>query len=179
MGAFAVVLQILLLVVGLFLMLIILLQRGRGGGLAGAFGGMGGQSAFGTKAGDLFTWITVGTATVWVLLAGVSGCVMRESADQFAKEFPSASSTITTPEKADAENMPGSNIPVIPPQSDTPASTPAQPEGTPESSTPAAPTTDNAETTPATPATPAPMPETPAPQNGSPEPAPAETPEQQ
>ncbi len=30
--------------------------------MAGAFGGMGGQSAFGTKAGDLFTKITIGVA---------------------------------------------------------------------------------------------------------------------
>ena len=43
----------------LFLILLVLIQRGRGGGLAGAFGGMGGQSAFGTKAGDLFTRITI------------------------------------------------------------------------------------------------------------------------
>ena len=38
----------------LFLIALVLIQRGRGGGLAGAFGGAGGQSAFGTKAGDVF-----------------------------------------------------------------------------------------------------------------------------
>ena len=53
---------------GLFLIGLILLQRGRGGGLAGAFGGMGGQSAFGTKAGDVFTRITIGVAVAWILL---------------------------------------------------------------------------------------------------------------
>lgn len=57
---------------GLFLIGLILLQRGRGGGLAGAFGGMGGQSAFGTKAGDVFTKITIGVATAWILLCGTS-----------------------------------------------------------------------------------------------------------
>lgn len=51
-----------------FLILLILVQRGRGGGLTGALGGMGGQSAFGTKAGDVFTKITVGAAVVWILL---------------------------------------------------------------------------------------------------------------
>lgn len=54
---------------GLFLIALILLQRGRGGGLAGSFGGMGGQSAFGTKAGDVFTKITVVVAVIWILLA--------------------------------------------------------------------------------------------------------------
>ncbi|MFM9196710.1 MAG: preprotein translocase subunit SecG, partial [Planctomycetia bacterium] len=43
----------MLVLTSLFLILLVLVQRGRGGGLAGALGGMGGQSAFGTKAGDL------------------------------------------------------------------------------------------------------------------------------
>ena len=55
---------VLMLLVAIFLILLVLVQRGRGGGLAGAFGGMGGQSAFGTKAGDLFTRITIGVAAV-------------------------------------------------------------------------------------------------------------------
>src|SRR5256885_17167066 len=56
-------------VLSVFLVLVILVQRGRGGGLTGALGGMGGQSAFGTKAGDLFTRITIVVAALWVLLA--------------------------------------------------------------------------------------------------------------
>ncbi len=49
----------------LFLILLILIQRGKGGGLTGALGGPGGQSAFGSKAGDTFTLITVVVAAVW------------------------------------------------------------------------------------------------------------------
>jgi preprotein translocase subunit SecG len=56
-------------IVSIFLILVILVQRGRGGGLTGALGGMGGQSAFGTKAGDLFTKITIVVAAIWILLA--------------------------------------------------------------------------------------------------------------
>lgn len=52
----------------LFLILLILVQRGRGGGLTGALGGPGGQSAFGTKAGDLFTRITSFVALGWIAL---------------------------------------------------------------------------------------------------------------
>ncbi len=64
---------ILMFLSALFLILLVLVQRGKGGGLAGAFGGMGGQSAFGTKAGDLFTKITIGVAFFWIILciAGV------------------------------------------------------------------------------------------------------------
>src|SRR5260221_1944913 len=69
-----------LMLVSLFLMFVILLQRGRGGGLAGAFGGLGGQSAFGTKAGDVFTVITVVTVIIWVILACVTGRRIRAEA---------------------------------------------------------------------------------------------------
>lgn len=71
-------LSILLLGCGFLLMFVVLLQRGRGGGLAGAFGGMGGQSALGTRAGDVFTKITVILATIWVVLAGVTGLAMQK-----------------------------------------------------------------------------------------------------
>jgi len=62
----------MLITTSLFLILLVLIQRGRGGGLAGALGGMGGQSAFGTKAGDVFTKITVGVAAFWILLCVLS-----------------------------------------------------------------------------------------------------------
>jgi preprotein translocase subunit SecG len=61
-------LMVLLFVTAIFLIVLVLIQRGKGGGLAGAFGGMGGQSAFGTKAGDLFTRITIGAAAFWIVL---------------------------------------------------------------------------------------------------------------
>jgi preprotein translocase subunit SecG len=58
----------LILFLGLLLMLTILIQRGKGGGLVGAFGGAGGSSPFGSKAGDTFTRITLTMAGIWVLL---------------------------------------------------------------------------------------------------------------
>ena len=57
-----------LIVVSLVLMFIVLIQRGKGGGLAGAFGGPGGSSAFGSRAGDAFTKITLYLAAIWVLI---------------------------------------------------------------------------------------------------------------
>ena len=64
--------MILLFFTAVFLILLVLIQRCKGGGLAGAFGGMGGQSAFGTKAGDTFTRITIGVAAFWILLCVLS-----------------------------------------------------------------------------------------------------------
>jgi preprotein translocase subunit SecG len=63
------ILNFVIVLLTLFLIGIILIQRGKGGGLAGAFGGVGGSSAFGTKTGDIFTKITVGVAIAWILLS--------------------------------------------------------------------------------------------------------------
>ncbi len=54
-------------IVCVLLIVIILLQRGRGGGLSGAFGGAGGQTPFGAKTGDVFTWVTVVMTAVFLL----------------------------------------------------------------------------------------------------------------
>jgi preprotein translocase subunit SecG len=76
------VFQISLGGIALFLILLILVQRGRGGGLTGALGGMGGQSAFGTKAGDVFTRVTIVVAACWILL---SMAVLKVSAGKAGK----------------------------------------------------------------------------------------------
>src|SRR5262245_51151530 len=62
------ILTVALILASIFLICLVLIQRGKGGGLAGAFGGAGGQSAFGSRAGDAFTKITIYTALVWILL---------------------------------------------------------------------------------------------------------------
>lgn len=58
-------------VVCVFLMLVILIQKPKGGGLSGAFGGSGGsaQAAFGAKTGDVLTWFTVVCFVLFLLLA--------------------------------------------------------------------------------------------------------------
>ncbi len=52
-----------------FLMLLILIQKGRGGGLSSAFGGAGGNTAFGSKTGDVLTWVTSSVFVLFLLLA--------------------------------------------------------------------------------------------------------------
>jgi len=62
------ILLILFLVLSLFLILLVLIQKGRGGGLASAFGGVGGNTAFGAKTGDVLTWATSIVFGVFLLL---------------------------------------------------------------------------------------------------------------
>src|SRR4051812_26080022 len=67
-GILATVLNVILLPLGIFLILLILIQRGKGGGLIGALGGAGGSSPFGSRAGDQFTRLTIYVAIAWLLL---------------------------------------------------------------------------------------------------------------
>src|SRR5262245_56865879 len=76
------VLNLVLILVSLFMILLILIQRGKGGGLAGAFGGAGGSSAFGSRAGDAFTRVTIIVAAVWLLLIMLTVKVAPDSRTQ-------------------------------------------------------------------------------------------------
>jgi preprotein translocase subunit SecG len=64
--------MVALILLSAFLIIVILLQKGKGGGLAGAFGGAGGSSAFGSRAGDTFTRVTIYVALFWGLLIMIS-----------------------------------------------------------------------------------------------------------
>ena len=61
-------LNIVLIVLAVVLILLVLIQRGRGGGLVGALGGTGGSSPFGSRAGDMFTRVTLGLAIFWIFM---------------------------------------------------------------------------------------------------------------
>lgn len=76
---FNALLNALVLLLGIFLILLILIQRGKGGGLAGAFGGVGGSSPFGSRAGDAFTRYTITFATLWLWLVMLQVRVIQES----------------------------------------------------------------------------------------------------
>jgi len=63
------VLTPMFVIIAVLLILLILIQKGRGGGLVGAFSGLGSQGALGTKAGDVMTWITVFMAGIFLVIA--------------------------------------------------------------------------------------------------------------
>ena len=78
-------LNVIILLLGILLILTILIQRGKGGGLIGAFGGAGGSSPFGSKAGDTFTRITLTMAGIWVLLIMIHISVVKAKTPAPAK----------------------------------------------------------------------------------------------
>ena len=76
---------VLFIIVCLFLILLVLIQKGRGGGLSNAFGGGGGNTAFGSKTGDVLTWATSIVFGVFMLLAVGLNLVANARQEQLTK----------------------------------------------------------------------------------------------
>jgi preprotein translocase subunit SecG len=152
----------MLVLTSLFLILLVLVQRGRGGGLAGALGGMGGQSAFGTKAGDLFTRITVGVAAFWIILCLLATNLLGRQQSLLSSELgggaPQATAPMTPAQPMTSPPPPAaSGGPAAP--ADASLSLPATPAGEagsdaakPAAAAPAAPAAEAAPAAPAEPA---------------------------
>lgn len=82
----------ILFILSLFIVAIILLQRGKGGGLTGALGGLGGQSAFGVKAGDVFTRITAVAVLLWIFFCALACYWYRPEGLDIEADLSSSSS---------------------------------------------------------------------------------------
>jgi preprotein translocase subunit SecG len=99
------------------LVLIVLIQKGRGGGLSSAFGGLG-TSLLGTKTGDFLTWVTISLVAVWLLLSIVSAKWFKpQSAYLQGSQSPSA--PVAAP--AQTQRPASSQIPVSVPETNIPA----------------------------------------------------------
>ena len=120
----------------LIMMLVILIQKPRGGGLSGAFGGAGGSAnaVFGSKTGDVLTWFTVGCFVLFLLLAmGLTWLIPTSGRGTPAVVPP-------TPAKAPANNS-GADGGVIPtkPGAESGAVVPPDETAAPPTPTPQAP----------------------------------------
>ncbi|MHC4791254.1 MAG: preprotein translocase subunit SecG [Planctomycetota bacterium] len=66
------------------LVLIILIQKGRGGGLSSAFGGGMAGGILGSKTGDFLTWVTIVLVGVFLTLAVVMAKFYKPAISDFA-----------------------------------------------------------------------------------------------
>src|SRR6476619_1743808 len=115
----------LFIIVCIFLILLVLIQQGRGGGLASAFGGAGGNTAFGSKTGDVLTWATSIVFGIFLVLAVALNLLANTQYNR----------------KAAARTPLAAPSPVVPvaPQSEAPVTPSATPEATPATNTTATP----------------------------------------
>lgn len=94
-------------VVAIFLILVVMLQAGKGADLAGAFGGMGSQTAFGSRgAATLLSKLTTISAIVFMVTSlGLSIVSLQKKSiigDEMQEAIPpAAESTLPRPEQSD------------------------------------------------------------------------------
>jgi|SRR3954447_22912141 len=103
----------LFLAISIIMVLLVLIQKGRGGGLAGAFGGAGGNTAFGSKTGDVLTWATSVLFGVFLFLAVCVNWVSNAMEDNNRKQFQ-ASIPTAGPVPAPQPAEPGVPLPPAP-----------------------------------------------------------------
>ena len=101
----------LFVIVCVLLIIVVLLQKGRGGGLGAAFGGMG-TSAFGTRIGDVFTWVTIVLTGLFLLLAIGTTMWFRPAPEQVVRPiFTPAPGDYGEPQSVMIESLtPGAKI---------------------------------------------------------------------
>ena len=111
-------LNVFLVICSLFLICLVLIQRGKGGGLAGAFGGVGGSSAFGTKAGDVFTKVTMYVAGIWIAISMLLVILVNRGPTSAWGEAPAAAQKVpATPGDAARAGGPPGKLDEAPPGS--------------------------------------------------------------
>jgi preprotein translocase subunit SecG len=109
----------LFLAVCIAMILVVLIQRPQGGGLSGAFGAGGGggssgsgQTAFGTKTGDVLTYATIGVFILFVVLAIVLNFATRpaEPKDNTPSIVAPGTPRETVDDSTDVENTEDSAV---------------------------------------------------------------------
>ena len=71
------VIAVIFLICSVALILIILIQKGRGGGLSAAFGGGMASGILGSKTGDFLTWVTIVLVGIFLTLAVVMAKIYK------------------------------------------------------------------------------------------------------
>ena len=96
------------------LILIILIQKGKGGGLSGAFGGGTASGILGTKTGDFLTWVTIGLVAVFLTLLVVMAKFYKPSLSDFDAGQAQQQALPIEPPRESEQAAPGGDIATMP-----------------------------------------------------------------
>jgi len=112
------ILSVIWVLCSLMLILIILVQKGKGGGLGGAFGGAGGGGGLlGTKTGDFLTWFTISLVIIFFALAIILIKFGKPKISEDLMDSPSQQMAAPADIEGDDQEVPsdeGQNAPVVP-----------------------------------------------------------------
>jgi preprotein translocase subunit SecG len=107
-GVLMTLFAILFVLCSIILILVVLVQKGRGGGLSGALGGGMASGILGSKTGDFLTWATIVLAGVFLLVAIILSKFYKPPVSDYG-----TGQTQTAPVSAPA-GQPAAKAPAIP-----------------------------------------------------------------
>ncbi|MBN2455662.1 MAG: preprotein translocase subunit SecG [Sedimentisphaerales bacterium] len=100
------IVAVLFIICSLALVFIILLQKGRGGGLSSAFGGGMASGILGSKTGDFLTWVTIALVGIFLILAVLMARFYMPTASRFGQQPQSQPAVPTAPERRQQPAIP-------------------------------------------------------------------------
>lgn len=133
------IVAVLFVISAIALILIVLIQKGKGGGLSAAFGGGGGGGLMGSKTGDFLTWVTIVIVAMFLGLGVIMVKFYKPTVSEFGTEpaatqqpgtaeQPTATEQLDETEQPAEAQQPAENAeePVAPVQQGTDANSAAQ-----------------------------------------------------
>lgn len=100
------VVAVLFFISAVSLVLIVLIQKGRGGGLSGAFGGGMAGGILGSKTGDFLTWVTIVLVGMFLMLAVVLAKFYKPTYGSYGEDRASSSAAVSDSNKPDSARLP-------------------------------------------------------------------------
>jgi preprotein translocase subunit SecG len=97
------------LICAVVLMLTILIQKGKGGGLGAAFGGGLASGILGSKTGDFLTWVTIVLVGVFLTLAVVMAKFYKPGISDFGASQPQPTQQLPTQQPSAQQKLPQSS----------------------------------------------------------------------
>lgn len=95
------VVSVLFVICAIALILIILIQKGRGGGLSAALGGGIASGILGSKTGDFLTWVTIVLVGIFLSLAVLMAKFYKPSISDFGEGTPPTATAPPEPTRSE------------------------------------------------------------------------------
>ena len=106
---------VVFLICAVILVLIVLIQKGKGGGLGAAFGGGLASGILGSKTGDFLTWVTIAMVGVFLTLAVVMAKFYKPSIGDFGAGQPQPTQQLPAQQPPVQQQLPQSSEPPLAP----------------------------------------------------------------
>jgi preprotein translocase subunit SecG len=114
---FANFIAVVFIICAVVLILIVLIQKGKGGGLGAAFGGGLASGILGSKTGDFLTWVTIAMVGVFLALAVAMAKLYKPGISDFGAGQPQPTQQLPAQQPPVQQQLPqSSELPLAPAQ---------------------------------------------------------------